>query len=578
MLGGVSRGLPPGFAAGDVFVSERSSFYGSFGGQIAVFDNSGNLLSTISNPALNAGLVSGVQLGPDNTLYVGVDTSGYGGYGGELVHLDLSGNLLGIINLPNQAYTDDYYYPFGFKVASDGTFWVPQPSTGDVIHVDNSGNLIRSYYVGGNPEDVTVRADGQVFIANGGISQVQQLDPSSGNVTTFLTDYSDPFSVTFAQAGGNGDLVVTDFSSYYGVNYYNSSTGSLDNSIATGYDMSKGEPDTTGDTFVVSYEYGYYGYDNFYKYDSNGNFVFENYVGAATSLAVLGVNGGVPTPPDTSDYYSFGMSKGQSATIDLTALAGSGATFDLENSSGQVLALPHSASTGLSINEFVAQASGTYYVHVSGSGVGYGSSVEYDVVVTKSSDFDTGPNQSLTQTQSLGKGTGVLGYAGVSSAAPKTDYYSFNTNASDVVTLTTSTPGGSSAQFINTFDPELILYGPNGAVVASDDNSAGDGRNAKITYNVGTGAGKGIYTVEVLASPLTSTPTAGEYVLTLSGNTAAMPFTVTGTSLPPEQHRGSPPGDDHGGLQQFHLSALAERLQPHRGRHCVDRIHRQQRS
>ena len=35
----------------------------------------------------------------------------------------------------------------------------------------------------------------------------------------------------------------------------------------------------------------------------------------------------------------------------------------------------------------MAQATGTYYIHVMGFGV------KYDLVVTKNSDFDTGPNQ-----------------------------------------------------------------------------------------------------------------------------------------------------------------------------------------
>ena len=184
--GGVSRGavigsLPAGVAAGDVWVSEHNAYYyfeNYPGGEIALYDNNLNLLRTINNPALSAGIVSGVQIAPDNTIYVGVDTSdgGYGGYGngGELVHFDTNGNLLGIVNLPNEASGNGYDYPNGFKVAADGTFRVPQPGTGNVIHVDSSGNLLQSYYVGGSPEDVTVRADGQVFIANGSISRVQQ--------------------------------------------------------------------------------------------------------------------------------------------------------------------------------------------------------------------------------------------------------------------------------------------------------------------------------------------------------------------------------------------------------------------
>ena len=90
------------------------------------------------------------------------------------------------------------------------------------------------------------------------------------------------------------------------------------------------------------------------KYDVNGNLLFStnltNQVPAA--LAVYGVDGASPrrriptiTTPSTSH-------QGESTTIDLMELQGSGATFDLENGAGQVLALPHSADTGLSLNEF----------------------------------------------------------------------------------------------------------------------------------------------------------------------------------------------------------------------------------
>jgi hypothetical protein len=132
--------VPFGIVAGDVFINERTDYYGSFGGKIALYDNNGNLLNTISNPALNAGVVSGVQLGPDNTLYVGVDTAPGSGQGGELVHMDSSGNLLGIIHLPSEPYGSGWYYPFGFRVASDGTFWVPQPNTGHTLSTRSSSS------------------------------------------------------------------------------------------------------------------------------------------------------------------------------------------------------------------------------------------------------------------------------------------------------------------------------------------------------------------------------------------------------------------------------------------------------
>ena len=503
--------VPGGLTAGDVFVDVPNP--NGPGGNILLCDKNGNLLNTFTNSALNAGHITGLELGPDNTLYVGVDTSNNGlgsmGNGGELVHLDTSGNLLGIIPLPNEpSNPNGYYYPKNFRVAPDGTFWVSQLGFGTVIHVDGKGNLIRSYSVGGFPDEIAVRSDGQVFIANWGLSEVQQLDPVSGNVSDFVDDWALQW-VSFAQSGGNGDLVVSDWYGT-GITYYNRS-GGVDKTISVSGDI-KAEADPAGNTLALNW-------GTLLKYDVNGNLLFStnltNQVPAA--LAVYGVDGGIATPPDTNDYYSFTLTKGQSTTIDLTELQGSGATFDLENGAGQVLALPHSADTGLSLNEFVAQATGTYYIHVMGFGV------KYDLVVTKNSDFDTGPNQALAQAQPLGKKTGVLGYEGTNP-----NYYSFNVQSGDFLTLTTSIPSAGPGQFQNTFDPMLILYGPDGSVLASDDNSAGDGRNARITYPA---TEAGVYTVEVLPSPLTPSPTSGEYVLSLTGNTGIAPFTVTSTSL-----------------------------------------------
>src|SRR5947209_3458922 len=159
------------------------------------------------------------RLGPDSTIYLGLDTAPGTGQGGELLHFDLNGNLLGTIHLPNDS-SGFFFYPFGFTVAPDGTFWVPQPNSGNVAHVDASGNLIRSYFVGGDPADAAVRSDGQVFIANP-YFLVQQLDPASGSVTVFTNQPIYPIGLTFASAGGNGNLLVSDF--FNGVEYFNNS-------------------------------------------------------------------------------------------------------------------------------------------------------------------------------------------------------------------------------------------------------------------------------------------------------------------------------------------------------------------
>jgi hypothetical protein len=716
--GGVVGKVPGGLIPGDVFINLRPF---SFGGQngVALYDNNGNLLNTFNNSALQGGVISGVELGPDSTLYVGLDTSnngfGGGGNGGELVHLDLNGNLLGVIHLPNDPQGFGFFYPFGFEVAPDGTFWVPQPNSGNIIHTDSSGNLLRSYSLGfGDPEDAAVRADGQVFIVNTNFSEVQQLDPVSGNVSVFAF-VNVPIGVAFASSGGNGDLVVTDF--FSGVDYFNSS-GGIDKFIPS-FLANKGEPDTNGNTFVVSAPFA-----DLRKFDVNGNQLFDVQTqgGFPTHLAVIGVDAPSPPPPDTVDYYKFTLAQGQSATLALSSLSGGQADMQLQDASGTPLALAHVTSgSGEAINNFVAPTAGTYYVRVTGNGV------KYSLIVTKGADFDTGTASSLAQAQSLQGGLNALGFAGVSSALNKpggakvlyfvdfttndtfaqafsalgitptvatsypdfenklasgswdlvvlmdqdffvtswevpmikyvnqgghaivatwthpgdvatafgaswtfqddqspitqvsdpiwngvsnpfqlsnptyftwstgmkattgqslgtfpngdsglvignsrhtilngfledtpanpaqgvllaeneitalltamdTDYYSISAKVANVLTISTSTPADGPGQFVNTFDPKINLYNSAGVLVASDDNSAPDGRNAQLTFKVPSG-GAGTYYVQVLASPLTATPTHGEYVLSIQGATGPLPpFVITATNPPAGSH------------------------------------------
>ncbi len=99
------------------------------------------------------------------------------------------------------------------------------------------------------------------------------------------------------------------------------------------------------------------------------------------------------------------------------------------------------------------------------------------------------------------------------------DFFRFAVNEGDELTLTTSTPG----QFGNNLDPLIELYDPDGVLVASDDNGAPDGRNALLNY---TALSSGVYAVRVA-----SVETRGEYILSISGNTGAIPaFQVTGSN------------------------------------------------
>ena len=78
----------------------------------------------------------------------------------------------------------------------------------------------------------------------------------------------------------------------------------------------------------------------------------------------------------------------------------------------------------------------------------------------------------------------------------------------------TFSPAFKAGEFVNELDPMIRLYDDAGDLVAFDDNSALDGRNAKLEFRVPKG-GNGVYFVEVTSS--SGKPTSGEYILTVSG-------------------------------------------------------------
>lgn len=96
------------------------------------------------------------------------------------------------------------------------------------------------------------------------------------------------------------------------------------------------------------------------------------------------------------------------------------------------------------------------------------------------------------------------------------DYYRLAMTAGQVVTLSTSTPLDAVGVLpANTLDPRLYVYSPTGVQLATDDNSAGDGRNALLTFTAPTG---GTYRFRVNAAA-----GAGEYALNVQ----------SGANLPP---------------------------------------------
>jgi YVTN family beta-propeller protein len=106
----------------------------------------------------------------------------------------------------------------GFAIAPDGSFWVSQTNSGNIIHLDENGNLVASYFVGGAPAGVALPNDGSVLFADTNGNDVARLDPSTGNVTTFVSGLARPLGLAIDSNGkvyvsNSGNNTVTTYDS-----------------------------------------------------------------------------------------------------------------------------------------------------------------------------------------------------------------------------------------------------------------------------------------------------------------------------------------------------------------------------
>ena len=123
------------------------------------------------------------------------------------------------------------------------------------------------------------------------------------------------------------------------------------------------------------------------------------------------------------------------------------------------------------------------------------------------------------------------------------DFYHIAADGNKTIEIETSTPAWKSGEFGNELDPMIRLYDAAGNLLATNDNGASDGRNAKLSYKVPKNGGGSFY-VEVSASSVTAMPTRGEYFLSVKGaNAPATPFVVTAANPADGDRLYSPPAE-----------------------------------
>jgi protocatechuate 3,4-dioxygenase beta subunit/methionine-rich copper-binding protein CopC len=395
-----------GTRTGDVFVASRDFNLGT--ASILHFNESGQLVQAIP---VNEGLgfsVGGVELSPyNNMLYVGVTTSdpfdsGNPEVTGELVEYDPStGEEVATIPLPSDPWVNGnpnfyYYYPYSFAAATDGTFWISQPNSGNIIHVDDAGNLLASYATGiVQPYSPSVRADGQVYFTSDGLGDIglYLLNPGDGTIS-LLAPQSSPQYSTIA---GTGGVWSPDYN--IGAERFDDAGNLLQ--VVGYYGSTQAQTDPDGNVWVSNYEYS-----NLSRFDPSGNLQLALDVPGATGLTVWGVDNPTPQAQDTEDFYKFDLSAGQSATIVGNSLNSLNLQITLLDGDGNVLATGVGGSSNVTqkIENYVAATAGTYYVEVTGD-----AGVKYSLTVTRGANFDIEPNNSPGSGQSLNGTNGVLG-------------------------------------------------------------------------------------------------------------------------------------------------------------------------
>jgi hypothetical protein len=173
---------------------------------------------------------------------------------------------------------------------------------------------------------------------------------------------------------------------------------------------------------------------------------------------------------------------------------------------------PVGSSIDRQIQHFTAPASGEYVLKFSQAAL-------FDALITRNAAVHTGPNNIATASDITpsGHALGAVYHSGVELPA----FHKIMLEAGAVLTLTTSTPFDGPLDVLSSLDATLELFDPDGNPLATNDNGAADGRNARIVH---TAADAGFYYVRVGAAPGSS----GGYLLSadIGGGDATAPTVV----------------------------------------------------
>jgi hypothetical protein len=230
------------------------------------------------------------------------------------------------------------------------------------------------------------------------------------------------------------------------------------------------------------------------------------YVGSGKSVRI---STGIQANPNP-DHFALPLTAGEKAT--LVTSGGNNTVLELLNSAGAVVATGTSGATNLSraILDYTVPATGTYFARVRATLDG-----RYTLTALRSGGgFDLEANDTRATAQDIKPV--VFG-----DTTDGEDFYKALLAPGDTIALQTYTPAVGEGASPNNLNPRLDVYDSTGALVASNDNGAADGRNAVLSYTAPT---QGFHYIRVSGAS-----GAGEYVLTASYTTRTIPGITLGS-------------------------------------------------
>ena len=256
--------------------------------------------------------LSGVELDPvNNMLYAAVTTS-FNGFGGRLGSVDgellefnpLTGQEVATIPLPDDNANYYYYYPYGFSIASDGSFWIPQPNSGNIIHLDSSYNEIASFSTDGL-SCPKVRRSGPMATSTSRTTvpaDVYQLNPTERRrqlLRLHRLAVRHPHQRPPREAPASGAAITTMV-----LSAMTTAATSISKSASTAPNQApdRSERATSGMRTSVT--------TDLFKFDQYGDELTATFVPGPIGLTIWGVDNPNPPAQDTQDYYSFDLTAG----------------------------------------------------------------------------------------------------------------------------------------------------------------------------------------------------------------------------------------------------------------------------